>query len=340
MNNQTVPIVSVIIVTYNKRRLLLDCLESLVLCDYPQLEIIVVDNGRGDLSNTDIKKFKRPNVTDLKLIALGYNSGFAKANNIGASFSSGKYLFLLNNDTLVDKDCIKKLVTIMEHDQTVGIIQPKLILSEKTQVIDSLGYIIDRTGWGFSIGRNRVYEKSFDNLFSISYGKGAALLVRKSVTDKTGLFDEDFFFLSEDLDLSWKVWLNGYRVICFSKSTVIHRVSSSMSLISCQTRSFHQTKNLVATMIKNYQIDNVFFYIIPVLITNFVYYLSFPKMRRSEALKGFFKGVVWISRNLRVIIRKRYIVQKDIRRLSDKKALQKMMSTFPLFIKKVNAQAG
>ncbi len=332
MNSNTQPIVSVIIVTYKNRNLLLDCLESLVLSDYPLLEIIVVDNGSGDISEEDIPKFKRPNVTDLKLVPLGYNSGFAEANNIGATFSSGKYLFLLNNDTLVDKDCIKQLVTVMENCQTVGIVQPKLILSQKTQVIDSLGYIVDRTGWGFSIGRNRVYEKRFDNLFIISYGKGAALLVRKSVIDVTGLFDADFFFLCEDLDLSWKVWLNGYHVLCFSKATVIHRVSSTMSSVSCQIRYFHQTKNLLATILKNYQLPNVFFYVIPALTMNFIYYLSFPKRSRDGAVKGFFSGIRWVSKNIRSILIKRYSVQKYARRVSDKEALNKMMSYFPLFM--------
>src|SRR3989344_2256511 len=116
-------LVSIIIVNWNARENLQECLSALFKISYKNYEVILVDNGSKD----DSVKFVKSNYPDIKIVESGKNLGFAGGNNLGFKQARGKYVLFLNNDTIVTKDFLEKLVDFMEKRKDVGIVQPKIL---------------------------------------------------------------------------------------------------------------------------------------------------------------------------------------------------------------------
>ena len=149
------PLVSVIIANWNGGDVFKNCLASLSKIDYPNWELIVVDNGSTDGSENVaanyqlIKNKNLPSAEPCSLVILKNktNLGFAKANNQGYEKAWGKYILLLNNDTKVERDFLLKLVERMERDPSIGVIQPKIYLMDKPGFLDNVGTYLTWTGF-------------------------------------------------------------------------------------------------------------------------------------------------------------------------------------------------
>jgi len=178
---EKIPLVSVIIVNYNGKSNLEDCLASLTKIDYKNYEIILVDNNSTDTSVEYVKNIY-PAIT---IIKLNDNYGFAEPNNIGAKNAKGEFLLFLNNDTKVNPNFIGEMVKVLEHDPKIAICQ-SLLLKPNGEV-DSGGDFIDTLGRAYS-SKNKVNEVK-----KILSARGASMMARKDSFWDLGGFDKKFF---------------------------------------------------------------------------------------------------------------------------------------------------
>ncbi|MGE5519204.1 MAG: glycosyltransferase family 2 protein [Candidatus Dadabacteria bacterium] len=225
-------VLSIIIVNYNVKYFLEQCLYSLrKATDSINAEVIVIDNNSIDDSLPYLKP-KFPEVAFHKTIA---NIGFAKACNIGLSYSSGDYVLFLNPDTIIAEDTFSKCIAFFERTPDCGALGIKMVdgtgefLKESKRAFPSPMTSLYKL---FGLGRVFPGSKIFNryHLGHLDRNKnhevdvlaGAFIMIRRSVLDEVGAFDEKFFMYGEDVDLSYRVQQAGYKNYYFSESTIIH----------------------------------------------------------------------------------------------------------------------
>ena len=207
MKNQ--PRVSLIITNYNGARYITQCLDSIFKSSLSDCEVIFVDDGSTDKSREILQNYK--NHPRLKLIFQKENQGPAKARNQGAGKAQGEYLFFLDVDTKIEKDCPRTIVSKFEQNKKIGALQAKLIQA-KTGNIETAGHFLSFLGFPYEIIDSEV-ENHHNREREIFGARSAAFAIRKNLFEKIGCFDEDYFIYGEDTDLSWRVWLSGFHVI-------------------------------------------------------------------------------------------------------------------------------
>lgn len=218
---------SIIIVSYNTKNKIADCLES-VLREITDLkaEVIVIDNASTDNSGQVIEKFKQ-----VKFIQNKRNVGFAKACNQGATLAQGKYLFFLNPDTKVTTKSITSLILEVESRKDAAVIAPKLVYPDGSDQNSVRNFpTIQRAIEEFFFFKKGVFEG-----FSPKVSKpqeveavvGAAMVIPKVIFKKLGGFDERYFMYYEDLDFCRKARKAGYKIIFMPQAKVIHEVGIS-----------------------------------------------------------------------------------------------------------------
>jgi len=234
------PLVSVIIVNFNGKSHLDKCLKSLAVIDYPNIETILVDNNSTD-SSLEFVKNNYPNVVILKL---DKNYGFAKPNNMATKIAKGEYFLFLNNDTEVTPNFLNELLAVSEADHRIAILQ-SLLLKPNNEV-DSSGDFIDKLGVVYNS------KKIPDKVRSISSARGASMLVRCNAFKKLDGFDEKFFVSFEDVDLGWRAWILGYKVVLVPQSIVYHIGGQTIKTIETDI-VFHGLKNQISMKITNFE---------------------------------------------------------------------------------------
>ncbi len=233
------PKLSIIILSYNTKKLLRDCLLSLEkVRGEISFEVIVPDNGSVDGSPIMVEK-EFPWVK--KVIRIGGNIGFAAGNNKVKSFVDGEYVLFLNSDTIVYKNTLSETVSYIEKNKDIGAVTCKVLLKDGSLDKDTRRSFI--TPW---IGLTHVYLK-LDRIFPKSklfakywYGyiseneihevdaiQGAFFLARKKILDNVGWFDEDYFLDGEDIDLSWRIKEKGFKMVYYPKVKILHLKGAS-----------------------------------------------------------------------------------------------------------------
>lgn len=227
----TAPVVSVIIVSWNARDYLEQCLDSLAVgaCDYP-IEVVVVDNASND-GSPDMVRTKFPQV---RLIETGANLGFAKANNVGIRQSQGKYVCLVNSDVRVLAGCITRLVDFCEAHPDTGMAGPLVYggdgkVQRSCRGFPSLWNMFCRAlaldelfpGSAWAGGYLLPHWKQ-DTQRAVDILSGCFWLVRRDALDKAGLLDENFFMYGEDMDWCKRFWANGWQIMFVPSAEAIH----------------------------------------------------------------------------------------------------------------------
>lgn len=239
------PLLSIILVNWNRPKDTLDCVESIRRSTYPNYRIIVVDNGSSDDSLLQLRKHK----SNLILIEAGKNLGFTGGNNKGIQYAlnlNAEYIFLLNNDTLIAPDALEKLVLAAEGDKNVGIVTPKILFYPQSTLVWAAGTAYSK-GWMKPrlTGYKEIDAGQFDQERDLSWASGCALLIAKEVVAKIGLLDDEFFAVCEDLDYGLRVLQFGYR-ICYVPSAVIwHKESVSAGGYDAPQYVYYQTRNYI-----------------------------------------------------------------------------------------------
>lgn len=243
------PLVSIIILNLNGKKFLEGCLSSLKVQSYPNFEVIIVDNGSTDGS----VQFVRENFPDTIIIENKENLGFAMANNQGIKIAKGKYIALLNNDTVVDRNWLKNLVTVAESSpEKIGMWAGKILSIENPGIIDSVGGLVISND-GIAKGRGRLEEDigQYDREEEVLIPSACAALYRKEIFDEVGLFDEDFFAYCEDTDLGLRARLAGWKTISVPKAIVYHHYSGTTGRYA-SSKAYLVERNHVWVAIKNF----------------------------------------------------------------------------------------
>lgn len=219
-NPKICPKVFAIVLNYNGKDVLLQCLESLFRSDYPGLEIVVVDNQSKDGS----LESAREKFPLLHFIKNSENLGFAAGNNVGIRFCLEKmadYVFLLNNDALVEPDTISNLVLEAGKDDSIGILSPVILSPEKNKVWFAGGKI----SW-LKMKVEHLTKISSSEPFETGFVSGCAMLIKNTVFKQIGLFDEHFFLYYEDADLSLRAVRKEFKLKIIPSSIAYHHEQS------------------------------------------------------------------------------------------------------------------
>jgi len=317
----TFPLVSVIILNYNGLPFVEDCLKSVLETNYPNLEVIFVDNGSTDGSYEHVQsKFGKD--LRLKIVRNHKNYGYCKGNNIGFKYAKGKYIAFLNNDVEVTRAWLLRLISEIKRDPTIGIAHPKVIKRENNKLtIDCVGGFLHPLGFAFAPRRGETDKGQCDKTREVLAAPGAAFIIRREIIDRVGLFDEDYFMLSEEIDLSLRVWLSGYKIVVVPASIVCHEVSATMNKMFEPTTIFYlSVRNYIVTLLKNLELKNLVRTLPPYIAVMILYSL---KKRNAKQLLCILTPLLWMLRNIRTIIKKRCWVQNHLRTVKDSQFLRR-----------------
>jgi N-acetylglucosaminyl-diphospho-decaprenol L-rhamnosyltransferase len=243
------PDVSVIVLNYNGRRWLTDCFASLLAQqNAPSFEVILVDNASSD-GSAELVATPFPSV---RVVRNARNVGFAAGNNIGAREARGAWLAFLNNDTVAAREWLAKLwqaATDPAHDETIALVTSRIESLARPGVLDSAGDGYLRAGGAFKRGHGAPASE-FPQSEEVFGACGAAFMIRRDVFDALGGFDERFFMVYEDVDLSYRARLAGYRCWYEADAVVRHAGSGTLGVVS-RKAVFYGQRNLELTWLKN-----------------------------------------------------------------------------------------
>lgn len=239
------PKIAVALLNYNQFEHTVECLASLRKSTYESLSIIVIDNASTDDS---VKKLKAI-IQKETLMELPVNGGYSYGNNVAIehAFSTGaQYVFVVNNDIVVDQDCIEDLIQAASSDETIGILGPKVLFYSKPDTIDNAGIIgsIPRARYLW-VGNGEKDTGQYEKLIDILYQDGCAILLSKACYDKIGGFDQWLWGYFEESDLCMRARSAGFRVCCLQKAKVWHKGSAELG------KDFQRKPHAVYYIIRN-----------------------------------------------------------------------------------------
>jgi GT2 family glycosyltransferase len=238
--------VSVIVLNWNGRKYLPECLDSLATQTFRDFETILVDNGSTDGS----AEYVRDNYSWVRLVSLPENTGFAEGNNRGLAACEGEYIVTLNNDTKVAPDFLAELVRSIEGDARIGMSAARMRNYCQPERIDAAGLKIGINGLGYNIGIGEPDAGQYDG--STVFGPcGGAALYRRAMLDEVGFLDPDFFAYYEDFDLAWRGRLAGWRCAA-APGAVVYHVHSATSGEWSRFKVYQTHRNKWYVIIKNW----------------------------------------------------------------------------------------
>jgi len=219
--------ISAIILTYNSIRFIRSCLNSVYTQDYPEFEVIVIDNNSKDGTVGLIKK----DYPQVILLENRQNLGASKARNQGIQVANGEWILSLDCDVILEKDFLNKIIRFIEESEgSTGMFQPKILKDDK-KTIYSCGIYLSKLMRFYDIGKGRIDNGRFNTSKYIFGACSAAALYKKTmledIKEETGYFDERFFFLVEDVDLAWRAQKKGWKTLFCSEVACYHSGDSS-----------------------------------------------------------------------------------------------------------------
>ncbi|MCF8233944.1 MAG: glycosyltransferase family 2 protein [Bacteroidales bacterium] len=289
------PLVSIITVNYDHPEVTCDLIDSLNKITYPNIEIIVVDNNSPN-DDPGIIKHRFPNIV---FVQNPINYGFAAGNNFGIMRAKGKYVMLLNNDTVVSKDFLEPLIEKLEKNPDIGAVSPKIRFFHTPDTLQYAGYtpINYYTMRNFAVGYREVDKGQHDRDSETAYGHGAAIVVPMDVIKKIGLMSYIFFLYYEEADWCARIKKAGYRIFYVHNSLVYHKESISTGKLS-PMKIYYLNRNRLVFMRRN--ISGKKFYI------GIIYqlFVAIPKNAFKFLIKGkiklfhaYYRAIGWHLKN-------------------------------------------
>lgn len=247
------PTVSLIVLNWNGRKHLADCLNSLLRLDYPaeRLQLILCDNGSTDGSASYVAE----TFPGIELIALDRNHGFAAGNNIAAERATGEWVGFLNNDMFVPPDWLRQLVDPLETRPDIACLSSR-ILNWDGSAIDFVGGGVNFQGHGYQVAYGGAPTLP-DHDRRVLFACGGAMLVRRELFFELDGFDPSYFAFFEDIDLGWRLNLLGHDVWYTPKATAYHRHHGTAGKIPGHKLKVLYERNALFTIYKCLDADNL-----------------------------------------------------------------------------------
>ncbi len=225
------PLVSALVVSYNVKDLLLDCLQAFFTSSDVPVEAVVVDNASSD-GSADAVAERFP---DVKLIRQPRNIGYGRANNAGLQECQGRFVLLLNPDVTVGPNCVGRLADFLLVRPDVGAAGPRILRPDGAlDLAGRRGFPSPSTAFYRLSGLSRVFPRSArfnrynmghlstEQTHEIDAGTGACLMLRRAAIDRVGFFDPDYFMYGEDLDLCFRLRMGGWKVYYVPAASAVH----------------------------------------------------------------------------------------------------------------------
>ena len=219
MNESIGPLISIVILNYNAEKFLDECLSSIHKTEIVNFEIILVDNASTDKS---YRKFTEK-FPEIKLIENEKNLGYCGGNNVGIRASKGKFVVVLNPDTVVTPTWLHELINAYQANGE-GIYQPKILATTDHNMLLSSGQFIQLFGFGYSRGKGEKHIQENNGIEKIGYASGTCLFTSKAVLEKLDNFDPFLFAYHDDLDLCWRAAMFGINSFYVPASVIFHPI--------------------------------------------------------------------------------------------------------------------
>lgn len=246
--------VHIILLNYNGYEDTVECIKSICKINYNNYKIILVDNNSSDGSQIELLKYLSQN-EKVHFIQSEKNLGFSGGNNIGIKWAlnnGADYICLLNNDTVVEKDFLINLVTEMEKNSDIGVAAGKIMYFKEKDIIWSAGgYINEVKALGCHYGINIKDNEQFNSKRELTFLTGCLQLIRKSVFEEIGLYDDEYFLYMEDVDFCKRVIESGYKLSYIPTSKIYHKVSASTGGDESPLQLYYMTRNRILFNKKN-----------------------------------------------------------------------------------------
>lgn len=235
------PLVQTLILSWNRKQDTIEVIHSLLESDYSSKHIITVDNDSSDGVVSALRK-EFPQIT---VIENSQNLGFAEGNNVGIRYAleqNADYIFLLNNDAIVEPGCLKRLLDVAEANHEIGMVCPTVV----SHFNRSITYLGGKIHWAIAAGEE--IERSPEGLpeiVDVDYAPGCALLVKTKVIRRIGLLDPRYFAYFEDTDWSARCHQAGYRVVAVPKARVVHKGTMDAGVLKSPLAIFLYRRNQI-----------------------------------------------------------------------------------------------
>ena len=293
--------VIVLILSYNGKHLLDDSISSYLANDYPNFEVVVIDNGSTD----GTKEWVEKNYPDVFVLRTEKNLAYSGGFNFGLDYAFNKrnadYVLITNNDVKADRKVITELVKVAETDPMIGFVTGKVYFYDKPEILQTVGKKYDPVFWnGGHIGNNEKDEGQYDTIEERAWCDDIYWLVKRSVWEKTGGYDTEFAFQSEDWDWQVRAKLYGFKIYYTFKAKIWHKHSATIGK-SSPFKIYYDARNPLIVQLKYRSPDQVRPYLTRYLI-NYIkrtikdlIKLRFNFIRAYW--KGFFSAIIWSIKN-------------------------------------------
>ena len=320
--------VSVIVLNFNGAPFIDDLMTSLNEQTFRDFEVVFVDNASTDLSISKLHYLLKSECfrhLKVQIIINRSNLGYCAGNNIGLAHASGDYIVFLNNDVFVEPTWLKELIEVLDSNPSVGACQ-SLILFALKQEVHSAGMMLDVYGWSYGVPVKEYVDIMEDGIF---YPMGTSVIVRRSILDSCGGFDELVF--SGDYDLGWRIRLCGYKIATSTRSVCYHYGGHATNALYTHPEQYYEAcKERIYVLLKNYSIARIVLRI-PVSIA-FMFFgtTAWSWRTRKNYLNSLSEAMIWNLKNFQKLVAERKRVQRE-RKIPDKE-IENAMSHYPLMI--------
>jgi GT2 family glycosyltransferase len=286
------PLVSIITLNYNKAIVTLALLESTKNLLYKNFEILICDMASSENPASVLNLRLYPKA---RLLYSSKNLGFAGGNNWGMRMAKGEFIFIVNNDTELTPDIIEQLLLPFNSNPGIGVVCPKIRYFEDRRLIQYAGFkkMNPYTGRTSTVGEGEVDSGQHDMPGTTNGAHGCAMMIKKAILEKTGMFPEKFFLYYEEWDWSIRIQNAGYQIWYQPSATIYHKESMTVGREN-PIKVYYHTRNRILFMRRNSDIFHL------VIFSLFFTFFALPKSiftflknGRFTELKYFIKGIAY-----------------------------------------------
>ena len=304
-------LVSIVILNYNGKQFLENCINSIKLETKKNYEIIVVDNASTDNSGRE-NSIKFP---DCKFILNNENLGVPEGLNIGIRNSKGEFIILMNNDVTVTTNWLDSFFEAYEKFG-IALYQPKFLKMKNPEILDGTGDMINLFGFGFARDKGQKDSQKHNKIEEVSYASGTCMFLPRKIISDVGYFDEKLFAYHEELDFGWRARLYGYKSF-YVPHTIIHHYGSAGWGWSGK-KFYLLERNRWFVLLKNYSLKTITRLFPSLLLLEIIMIVFFAR-------KGILKKKIWsygsIIRSINQIRVDRKQIQRK-RKISDEEVMK------------------
>lgn len=283
--------ISIITVNYNGTRLTADLLKSVRKINYPNIEMIVVDNASDEDPSGHLKEV----YPGVKVIRSERNLGFAGGNNLGIQHATGKYYFFVNNDTELSPNIITGLLEVFRLHPDAGVVSPKFHYYFHPNIIEYAGYkkVSPWNGRNSMIGCREEDKGQYDQLAETHYAHGGGMMVPAKVVKKVGPLPGIYFLYYEEFDWCEKIKKHGYKIYYQYQSLIYHKESMTTGKRSI-LKTYYLSRNRILFMRRNSKpVAKAVFFLYLIFFTIPKNTVLYTLRKEKDHLQAFWKGIFW-----------------------------------------------